>query len=187
MLEELVHSATHALRASLRPPIPLEGGFERAPEHNARALCELGLRQAFSCRPHNPRSCSSARAACSRTLQRLVQREVTAPGLGLAAAGGAIGIGAGVVQMGAGTLQGLGGGGYQNLWAGGVSLLGGAGLKWFVGPDRAWRTGSAMQRAKYDDLPSQATVVGGVYDALTNFADSLNPHPVFCSGLKQGQ
>jgi hypothetical protein len=43
VLEELVHSATHALRASLRPPIPLEGGFKRAPEHNARGLCALGL------------------------------------------------------------------------------------------------------------------------------------------------
>lgn len=38
----LGESFTHRL-APMRPPIPLEGGFERAPEHNARGLCVLGL------------------------------------------------------------------------------------------------------------------------------------------------
>ena len=45
-------------------PIPLEGGYERAPEHNARCLCELGLRQAVDCRPHNPRYVQAPMAAC---------------------------------------------------------------------------------------------------------------------------
>src|SRR6185312_4491429 len=43
-----------------------------------------------------------------------VQPEVAAPGLALAATGGAGNISAGVLQLSAGLLQGFGGGGYAN-------------------------------------------------------------------------
>jgi hypothetical protein len=42
------------------------------------------------------------------------QLEITAPGLALAATGGVGNIGAGVLQFGAGLLQGAGGGGFSN-------------------------------------------------------------------------
>ena len=43
-----------------------------------------------------------------------VQPEITAPGLALAASGGIGNIGAGVLQFGAGLLQGAGSGGFSN-------------------------------------------------------------------------
>lgn len=74
--EELFDSAAHPAEhdiplttaecaAERRPPIPLEGGSERAPEHNAGGLCEPGCRQACGYRPHNPRYVQVPAAACA--------------------------------------------------------------------------------------------------------------------------
>lgn len=50
------------------------------------------------------------------------QPEITAPGLALAATGGVGNIGAGVLQFGAGLLQGAGGGGFSNSGYAALSL-----------------------------------------------------------------
>ncbi len=94
------HSAK-PLRASMRPPIPLKGGFERALKHNARGLYELGfaklaaaariVRAMFKCPlqrakthaercGHRPRSCSSpARPLLCPHRSRVAGRPVRPP------------------------------------------------------------------------------------------------------------
>jgi len=74
----LVHALGHQGAAALclhgqgRPPVPLEGGFERPAEHNAGGLCALAKRHgrcarrrssSVRLRPHNPRYVQRAAAA----------------------------------------------------------------------------------------------------------------------------
>ena len=74
----LVHALGHQGAAALclhgqgRPPVPLEGGFERPAEHNAGGLCALAKRHgrcarrrssSVRLRPHNPHYVQLAAAA----------------------------------------------------------------------------------------------------------------------------
>ena len=109
-----------------------------------------------------------------------VQPEVAAPGFALAATGGVGSIGAGVLQFGAGLMQGAGGGGYGNSGYALVSLASGYALaRGITGPAvSGYRTVS--QRATDSLLQNTATTTGGVFDTLTSFVDQLAPQQVSC-------
>lgn len=110
------------------------------------------------------------------------QPEVTAPGLALAATGGVGNIGAGVMQLGAGLLQGTGGGGFSNSGYAALSLVTGFTLaRGITGPAASgYRTVS--QRAGDAFIKGTATVVGGVNDIWTSLIDAASPRQVGCPG-----
>ncbi len=110
------------------------------------------------------------------------QPEITVPGLALTATGGLGSIGAGVLQIGAGLLQGAGGGGFSNSGYAALSLATGLALaRGITGPavsgyrTVSQRTGDAFRRGT-------ATVAGGVNDAWTNLVDAAAPRQVSCPG-----
>jgi hypothetical protein len=110
------------------------------------------------------------------------QPEVTAPGLALAATGGVGNIGAGVLQFGAGLLQGAGGGGFGNSGYAALSLATGFTLaRGIAGPAvSGYRTVS--QRAGDAFSSGAATVAGGVNDAWISLIDAAAPQQVSCPG-----
>jgi hypothetical protein len=110
------------------------------------------------------------------------QPEGVALGLGAAATGGAGNIGAGVLQVTAGLLQGAGGGGFGNAGYGALSLATGYTLaRGILAPAaRGYRTVS--QRASDAFAKGTATVVGGTNDLWTSLIDSASPQQVACPG-----
>jgi hypothetical protein len=110
------------------------------------------------------------------------QPEVVVPGLALAATGGAGNIGAGVLQLTAGLLQGAGGGGFSNSSYAAFSLVTGFTLaRGIVGPAASgYRTVS--QRSADAFANGTATVVGGFNDSYTSLFDSASPRQVGCPG-----
>ena len=111
-----------------------------------------------------------------------LQPEVVAPGLALAATGGVGNIGAGLLQLGAGLLQGFGGGGFSNSGYAAVSLATGFTLaRGITGPAvSGYRTVS--QRSADAFASGAATVTGGVNDLLTSLIDAFAPKQVNCPG-----
>jgi hypothetical protein len=96
-----------------------------------------------------------------------VQPEIVAPGVALTATGGAGGSIAGLAQVGAGVLQGLGGAGYSNATNGVITMGGGVlasrFLRWMAGP-----------------TPNDSvTAVGGVFDAVA-FLTQFGPQEKRC-------
>ena len=112
------------------------------------------------------------------------QPEVAAPGLALAATGGAGNIGAGVLQFTAGLLQGAGGGGggYANSGYAALSLATGAALtRGILGPGTSGYR-SVSQRGADAFANGAATVTGGVNDLYTSLIDAAAPKQVNCPG-----
>ena len=110
------------------------------------------------------------------------QPEGVAVGLGLAATGGTGNIIAGGLQVTAGLLQGVGGGGFGNAGYGALSLATGFTLaRGIVWPAASgYRTVS--QRAADAFANGTATVAGGVNDLWTSLIDSASPQQVGCPG-----
>jgi hypothetical protein len=110
------------------------------------------------------------------------QPEVVIPGLALAATGGVGNIGAGALQLGAGLLQGFGGGGYSNSGYAAVSLATGFTLaRGIAGPAvSGYRTVS--QRSADAFANGAATVTGGVNDLFASLIDAFAPKQVNCPG-----
>jgi RHS repeat-associated protein len=110
------------------------------------------------------------------------QPQVTAPGLALAATGGIGNIGSGLMQFGAGLLQGAGGGGFSNSGYAALSLATGFVLaRGITGPPvSGYRTVS--QRASDAFRNGTATVAGGVNGAWTSLIDAAAPRQVSCPG-----
>jgi RHS repeat-associated protein len=103
-------------------------------------------------------------------------------GLGIMAVGGTGSVVAGVMQFGAGLLQGAGGGGFGN--SGYAALSVGTGLilsRGIIGPaSSGYRTVS--QRAADSFSNGTATVAGGVNDFWSQFVDAAAPQQVNCPG-----
>jgi RHS repeat-associated protein len=112
----------------------------------------------------------------------IAQPEVVAPGLTLAATGGAGNIGAGALQLTAGLLQGAGGGGFGNAGYGALSLVTGYTLsRGIVGPTvSGYRTVSQRTAAAF--TKGTATITGGVNDIWTSLIDAASPQQVTCPG-----
>lgn len=88
-------------------------------------------------------------------------------GLQTAAAGGGIGIGAALLQIGAGAAQGVGGAGWSNLWRGGFTLATGIGVSRLMGGSRRIGYQTVSQRRETRALRNLAIVSGGTYDPAT--------------------
>ena len=110
------------------------------------------------------------------------QPGVAAPGLALAATGGAGNIGAGVLQFTAGLLQGTGGGGFANSSYAALSLATGFTLaRGITGPPAGgYRTVS--QRTGDAFANGTATIAGGVNGLWTSLVDAATPQQVNCPG-----
>jgi RHS repeat-associated protein len=110
------------------------------------------------------------------------QPEFAAGGLTMASAGGYGSIAAGALQLGAGLMQGFGGGGFGNFYSSVLTLGTSASLgRVITGPGASgYRTVS--QRATDNFLNNSATVTGGIFDAMVNFVAELAPHQVSCPG-----
>jgi hypothetical protein len=91
-------------------------------------------------------------------------------------------IGAGALQLGAGLLQGFGGGGFSNAGYAAVSLATGFTLaRGIAGPAvSGYRTVS--QRSADAFASGAATVTGGVNDLFASLIDAFAPAQVNCPG-----
>jgi hypothetical protein len=111
-----------------------------------------------------------------------VQPEVTAPGLALAATGGAGNIGSGLLQFTAGLLQGAGGGGFSNSGYATLSLATGTVLSRGILGSATSGYRTVSQRASDSFSRGSATVIGGVNDLYTSWIDAAAPQQVLCPG-----
>ncbi len=109
-----------------------------------------------------------------------MQPQVAGLGVALTAAGGAGGVGAGVLQIGAGVLQGIGGGGWRNAAYGTLTLGIGFGLSRLVAGPAATGYRTVSQRAGDELRRNTAITAGGAYDAMTQLLESLGPQQVSC-------
>jgi hypothetical protein len=109
-----------------------------------------------------------------------VQPEVTAAGVGLAAAGGLGSIGAGALQFGAGLLQGFGGGGFGNSLSALATLGAGATIGRFIGGPSVSGYQTVSQRAANNFLENSKITTGGIFDILTSLIEQLGPQQVSC-------
>ncbi|MFZ5610105.1 MAG: hypothetical protein ACOY99_10910 [Pseudomonadota bacterium] len=107
----------------------------------------------------------------------ILQPEVSAAGLAVTTTGGVIGIGAGGLQVVGGLLQGFGGGGFDNA-VNGVIGLSAAGLlgRMAAAPNRVL---SASERNAYRFIGNGMTIFGGAADIFQRFA-TLAPKEVEC-------
>jgi hypothetical protein len=102
-------------------------------------------------------------------------------GLTIMATGGVGNYAAGVIQLGAGALQGIGGGGFGNAGYATISLTTGLVLGRGIagGKSKGW---TASQRASDAFSNGFATAAGGVNDLWAQAIDALSPQQVNCPG-----
>ena len=108
------------------------------------------------------------------------QPEIAAPGMATVAAGGAVGVGAGLGQISSGVLQGMGGAGWDNAVNGVMTLGSSALLGRVVSGSKPTGYRTVSQRRSDRFISNTTTVTGGAWDIAINAISSLGPQQRHC-------